>query len=510
MIRLRPTSLNRTTWNIVANLLGQGSTGLMGFICYPLYARFLGPGPFGLVGFYLVVQGLLLPLDLGLSTTLNRELARLSVQKEQSQAMRDLVRTLEILYWGIGLILGLVVFLLAGWIAEDWFRANSVDLETRSQAVQYMALVLVVQWPVQLYTAAILGLQRQVSLNAIYLGIGVLRYGGSVAILAGGWPTVAAYFSWQFAICLLHTLILAGFLWWILPPGPQPARFQHHRLGNVWRFAAGLSALSIAWLFYMQLDKVLLSNGRFLTLEEFSYYILAALLASGLASFSEPIYAALFPRFSQLAVLVERQEMKTLYHGGCQLLAALVLSVTVVLAWFAPEILFLWTRDVDWTDHTAGILRVLVVAMALAMLNRLPLGLQLAHGWTRLGFFLNVAAFLVLAPLFMIVAPRWGGVGTALVLVVVNGAYTVINLQVMHRYLLPGEQARWYAEDVGWPLVGAVAAGGLARWLFPESLPPLEIFFSLAGVTIFVLGTALLAGSRTRRWLREGWSLLAS
>lgn len=73
----------------------------MELIVIPLYIKFLGIEAWGLVGFFatlLVTFGL---LDMGLSTTINREMARLSVLPGKEQEMRNLVRTLEVIYWGI-------------------------------------------------------------------------------------------------------------------------------------------------------------------------------------------------------------------------------------------------------------------------------------------------------------------------------------------------------------------------------------------------------------------------
>ena len=80
---------------------------LLQMACVPLYIRFLGVEAYGLIGFYLMLQAILQVLDLGLSPTMNREMARYSVQPEKADEARDLVRTLELGYWLIGLMIGL-------------------------------------------------------------------------------------------------------------------------------------------------------------------------------------------------------------------------------------------------------------------------------------------------------------------------------------------------------------------------------------------------------------------
>ena len=48
----------------------------MGFIFIPIYISYLGIESYGLIGLFIILQGLLSLLDMGLSPTLNREMAR--------------------------------------------------------------------------------------------------------------------------------------------------------------------------------------------------------------------------------------------------------------------------------------------------------------------------------------------------------------------------------------------------------------------------------------------------
>src|SRR5215216_3771623 len=99
--------------NLIANFLGRGWAALMGIVFIPLYIKFMGIESYGLVGFFTTLQAVFALLDLGLTTTLNREIARYSALAEKSQDMRDLVRTLEIIYWALAFFIGAVVITLS-------------------------------------------------------------------------------------------------------------------------------------------------------------------------------------------------------------------------------------------------------------------------------------------------------------------------------------------------------------------------------------------------------------
>src|SRR5246500_5984874 len=112
--------------DLAANFVGVGWSALVQIACVPVYLRFLGVEAYGLIGFYLMLQAILQVLDLGLSPTMNREMARYSVQPEKADEARDLVRTLEAGYWLIGLVLGVALLAAAPWIAAPWIKSAAL------------------------------------------------------------------------------------------------------------------------------------------------------------------------------------------------------------------------------------------------------------------------------------------------------------------------------------------------------------------------------------------------
>ena len=78
---------------------------------------------YGLIGIFFVLQTTFSLLDLGLGTTLNRELARRSASEGDGGAMRSLVRSLELLSWALAAVLAAALILVAPVIAGDWVQA---------------------------------------------------------------------------------------------------------------------------------------------------------------------------------------------------------------------------------------------------------------------------------------------------------------------------------------------------------------------------------------------------
>src|SRR5947207_15935736 len=120
--------LGRLKLDLLANIAGVGWSALIQVACIPLYIKFMGIEAYGLIGFYLVLQATLQVLDLGLSPTMNREMARYSVLPEKAGEARDLVRTLEVGYWLIGAVIGATILITARLIATRWIRAGSFPI----------------------------------------------------------------------------------------------------------------------------------------------------------------------------------------------------------------------------------------------------------------------------------------------------------------------------------------------------------------------------------------------
>ena len=63
--------------NIYANFSGSAWSTIMGLIFVPLYIRIMGVESYGIVGVFTSLIGILAVLDLGLSQSMSREMARM-------------------------------------------------------------------------------------------------------------------------------------------------------------------------------------------------------------------------------------------------------------------------------------------------------------------------------------------------------------------------------------------------------------------------------------------------
>lgn len=477
---------------MLANYAGQAWMALIGLAAVPLYVRFLGVEAYGVIGIFATLQAVFALLDLGMGHTANRELARLAALEGATQEMRDLMRTLEIPYWLLGLLVGGAVAALSPVIAHRWVNAEALSPDTVQHAVLLMGVTMGLRWPCGLYGGALMGLQKQVLFNAVSMALETARAIGAVLVLWLVSATLEAFFLWQTFFALAGTLVLVACAWTGLPPCASRARFRRDVLARVWRFAAGITGISLLSTILMQLDKVILS--RLLPLEAFGFYMLATVVALTLYRFFGPIFSAVYPRFTALLAKGASAELTRLYHQSAQLLSLAVLPAAMIVAVFSQELMLLWTQDAVIATRTHVLVTILTLGTALNGLMHIPYGLQLAAGWTRLAFLLNLWAVLLLAPLLVLLTSVYGVVGAASVWLILNAAYILVGVQLMHRRLLPGEQRHWYAVDAGAPLFASLLAAGAMRATMPslDSLPALAVYIAAsAAVTLGVTAFAM-------------------
>jgi O-antigen/teichoic acid export membrane protein len=451
----------------------------------------MGVEAFALVGFYVTLQSLLVLFDFGLSTTVNRELARYSSLLGQEQKMRNITRTLEIVYWSIAVMIGVGILLLSPLIASYWLKADTLPGDTVQKVIFKMGLAIAFQCPVSFYTGCFMGLQRQVLYNGLNAVIWTIRGIGAALVVYVSANPVVDFFNWQLLASILNVAVLAVMLWRTLPRCAKPARFQKELLYGVWRFAAGISGISVMVLLFNQLDKVILSKLISLTL--FGYYSLAWQIIGVLFLFYAPLYAVFFPVFTQYVTRGDVDRLKDAYHRGCQLMSVAILPVVLVIALFARDILSIWTGNITIASNAHVLVSILILGAAFNALLYMPFTIQQAYGYTRYGFYTYLGALIAFIPLILFVVLRYGAVGGALVWTSLNGIIFLITIPFTHKRFLPGENRRWYVEDVGRPLFAALAVVVTARLFLGAGISAPAMVASLVGVLSLSVLTAACA-----------------
>ena len=424
----------------------------------------MGAEAYGIVGVFVSLQSIFTLLDLGLSQSLNREMAKLSTNRDNVDLMADTTKTLEIIYWGIAVGIIIIILLLSDAIAYKWLNPDHLSRDTVIEALWVMAFVIGLRWPVALYIGGMNGLQKQVLVNILLGIVSTVQGVGALVVLKFYEPTIRAFFLWQIVVAVLQVFTFKFALNNSFSAGRKGV-FSKKVVKEIWRFAAGLSGISLLVTILTQLDKILLS--KLLSLSEFGYYSFAASVAIGLYRLITPIFNAYYPKFTSLVVIKDQNNLIKTYHQASQLMSIILIPLTLVLAFFSKELLEMWTRNPELVSRSYLLVSLLIIGNSLNGLMNIPYALQLANGWTKLAFYLNLVSVILLVPFIYIATTYWGAIGAAGAWITLNAGYILIGIPVMHLRILKHEKWRWYWKDVGKPLLWGLIITGSGKFFLP-------------------------------------------
>jgi O-antigen/teichoic acid export membrane protein len=486
--------LTKTKLNLLANIGGQAWAGLMSIVFIPVYIKLLGVEAYGVLSLYVVLLAGLALLDMGLSSAVIRyfSISQLVVKPA------EILRSLEWVFWPAAVLIAVICYFASGSLARAWLNPITLTESQLQNTLALMGLTVAVQWPAMLYSAALYGLQNHVPLNWLLVAVSTLRGAGVLVAMDWFGASLDVFLWFQTCVSAIHTVALLV-LSWRLVGGVTETRFSARALAHIAPFATGVGFSAVIAFGLMQSDKLILSST--IDLVSYGQYALAATVASVLFKVISPIYATFYPRFSQLVAQKDLTGLSSLYHNASQLMVVALIPLALVIAFFAPDILFIWTTNAAIAAHAAPFLVFLVIGNALNGLMNLPYALQLAHGVTKLSLWQATIAIIVFIPSAYAIAAAYGGIGVAALWAALNLALICVGIPLMHRSIQKGHLKEWLIKDTLLPIsLGTVACASL-RFLVIDLGSGFRGFMSLVIIYLFVACVTLAASASLRSWL---------
>ncbi len=493
--------------NIIANYLGQAWAGVMALSFLPVYIDYLGIEAYGLIGLFAVMQTLLILLDMGMTPTINREMALFSAGQHSPQSIRTLLRTLETICFSIALMIALGVWAASGYISAEWLNIDGLTIETVSTALLLMGIVVAFRFCEALYRGALYGLEKQVWYNVAYAVITTLRYAGALLVLGLVSNSIEAFFFWQGFVSLCAILVFSTSVHNTIPAAPVTTLFSFAAVSGIWKFSAGMLGITVLTALLLHTDKVLLS--RMLPLKDFAYYSLAATAAGILFMIVVPVTQAVFPKLVSLMSQGKVDELSGIYHLMTEMVSVATAPAAIILCCFAGGVVYMWSGNSLLAEQTAPLLSIIVVGYFLNGLAHIPYQVQIAKGWTSLLLRVNtlVVTGLTLALFFFV--PKYGAMSAAWIWTLANVFYLLVSVHFMHRRLLPKEKWRWVFSGMILPTSGALAVMLLALQFRPSEGEGRVywLLFLLGAWSLSTLTSLVLASSLRQRVISIVWKI---
>lgn len=435
--------------NILASYASQLYVTGVGILILPLYIQYMGAEAYGLVGFFTMLQAWFGMLDMGLTPTIGRETARYQGGSVTARAYRQLFRALSLIFIGVALLGGGVLWWFAGTIAGSWLQVKELGLDEVMIAVQIMAISVALRWVGGLYRGVVTGSERLVWLSGFNAVIASLRF---IVVFVSMWLygfTPMVFFIHQLIVALFEVLGLWLMSCRLLPAKrtlETPIGWSFQPVKPVLKFALSIAFTSSIWVLVTQTDKLVLSG--ILPLAEYGYFTLAVLAASGIMVISGPISSAIMPRMARLHAEGKHDQLIQVYRNATQLVSVIAGSAAITIAFCAEPLLYAWTGNRELAGQAAPILRLYAIGNGFLAVAAFPYYLQYALGNLRYHLIGNLAMVMVLIPVIIVAATVYGGVGAGYVWLTLNGLFLVVWVGYVHHKLVPGLHQSWILRDI--------------------------------------------------------------
>lgn len=480
--------------NVVANLIAGAWLTVLTVVMTPMQVNLLGIEAYGIVAFISTLQVAFTALDMGLSSTLMRELA--ADRSGNKRDSNDLLRTASTIYWVSAGVMGVVLFSLAGPIAQRWFNASALEPRLLEQSLQVIALYLALRWPVSLYTGVLTGLQRMDVLNAIKVGTATLRLAGGIAVLAQ-WQSLYAFLLWTALNALIEVIAFGIACRRTHPTMPWVPGIAWSELRRVWRFSLSMNALSILAVLIVQLDRLLISN--MLTLEELGHYNLAYTAASAITLIVAAVSSAVVPSLAAAYGQGIRDELARRYDRADRLMLGLVSPVAFALMFCGEPILSLWINPAT-AAHAALPLAWLAAGFWCSASIANVYNVAVAGAAPGHHLRINVISMVPYALGLYLLIDAFGITGAAIAWLLLNISYGCLLVAPIHRRLLKISTWNWLRR-----VVLPFCMLGIAAFLLPRLVAellgldrnwPTQWLLLLVGLLLQLGGSMVLLGLR--------------
>jgi len=486
--------------NVLANYVSQFYVTGVGILILPLYIKHMGAEAYGLVGFFAMLQAWFTLLDFGLTPTIGRETARYLAGSITPLFYRQLLRALSIIFLFIAFVGGGLLWSTTGVIASSWLTVENIAFNEVVFALEVIALSVSLRWLCGLYRGIITGSEQLVWLSFFNILISSLRFIGVFISMHFYGFTPKVFFIHQLLVALIEFcgLWLKGIS--LIPSKSdlnQSIGWSLSPVKSVLKFALTIAFTSSVWVLVTQVDKLILSG--ILSLNDYGYFTLSVLVASGILVISGPVSGAIMPRMSRLFAENKFDDLLIVYRNSTQLVSVIAGTAAIIIAFWAEPILLVWSGDATVAANSSYILKLYALGNAVLAIAAFPYYLQYAMGNLRYHLIGNFIILIALIPAIIFAASNFGGVGAGYAWLSVNSIYLIFWVSYVHHKLKPGLHLKWLINDCLLIYLPIILVLSICESFKFENLVGWKSFIYYCSVFTLVVFTAAFTSSFLRR-----------
>ncbi|MCT3834381.1 oligosaccharide flippase family protein [Elizabethkingia anophelis] len=402
--------------NILANLLGRFWGILSNFLFIPLYIKILGFESYSVISFTLIISGVMLILDGGLTATLSREFAR----KDNKELEKiKIFKSLEATYLLIASLCIILVFFSANYIAEHWMNLKTFNTAQVSSFLRIFSFEIGFQLLFRFYMGGLLGIEKQVQANVYQIFWGIAR-NALILLPISIFPDLKVFFIWQMLSTVIFTILIKFYFQKSIGIKffETSLSIEKNIMMKIGGFAGGMFMIALVSAFNTQLDKIIIS--KLLSIESLGYYTLAVSISQGLVILINPISTALLPKITAYFSMKEGEKVTFLIQKSSLVISIIIFTFLLTIMVNAKELIWIWTGDFNIARSTGGILPIIALAYALIALQMIPYNIAIANGYTKINNILGIASLFITIPGYIIISKYYGMMGIAIIFCIVQ------------------------------------------------------------------------------------------
>lgn len=485
--------------NISFGYFSQFYMAFANILMLPFYLDLLGSEAYGLIGFFAVLQSIFTVLDVGMSSTLVRASARYQGNGLNGGVFRAIVKRLELVFLILGLFGGVVLFLLAPTLSNYWLKSENLSIHDVVSCIELMSVVIAFRWMSSFYRGILTGSEKIVFLSNVNVASTTFKFLLPYPIIFYMDGGVLTFFCIQVFTAVVELYFLHRGASNCIPEHSPKLEIPSSEFREVLSFSLTIGFTSAVWILTTQIDKLILS--KVLSLSDYGYFTVAAMLAGGVSLLSAPVSAAVLPRLTRLVAEGKRETVLELYHDATRLVACICAPAVIILCVFSREVLWVWTGNIELAEKTAAVLSLYAAGYGILTVSAFPYYLQYAMGSVRLHLLGNVVYLFSMVPFSIWASFRYGMHGAAAVWMVSNFLYLIIWSPVVHKKFAPGSQARWMFFSALPPFLVAFILAIIFKSIiiFGSSRFFLAVELIIISITLYILVMLASYGARIRR-----------
>lgn len=384
----------------------------------PFYISSLGPEGYGLVAFFIMLQAWSQILEAGVSGSVTRLIAvsksdYLSFNRSLNQLFK-----ITLIFLIISIVIIFVGVHCKEFIAVNWL-ITTINPSIVMVSVMAMFFSLSCKYLSGPFRSALVGLERHVEISIIAIVVLTLKFPFSVLFISCYSDSLDDFFIYQAVVSVFELFLFVivsvyrlGEKKKNLHERVDASKSKIHSFADFLRFSLLLSLLSISWVVVTQVDKLVLS--KFLTLSDYGYYSLAVSLSGAILLLSAPLNQMLMPRLTELFNAKNDVSFYRVFFSSFIVVTLFSFSLSLFLLFFGTETIYVWTGDLVVSEKANIYLGLLSAGNAISVLMSMVFILLFAKGDLKNHTVVYISYSLILIPLSIMVAYKFGSYGASI------------------------------------------------------------------------------------------------